>query len=73
MVKALDKSVNDNLEHRIKLPENLILNSELYDFVTNNTYKFFTAVNIEIDFIKTHGKLGKITTNTLMDVKNKKT
>jgi hypothetical protein len=59
MVKALDKNGTDNLEHRLKLSENLILNSELYNFATNNTYTFLTAINIEIEFLKTHPKTCK--------------
>lgn len=35
MVKVLDKCGADNPKSRIKLSENLILNIELYDFVTN--------------------------------------
>lgn len=50
IVKALNKSGADIPEYRIKLPEQSISSSELYEFITNNTHKLFTALNIKIFF-----------------------
>jgi hypothetical protein len=53
MVTALDKIGADYPEQRIKFPVHCILTSELHEFVTNNTYKLFTALDIKIDFLTT--------------------
>lgn len=50
MVTALDKIGADYSKQRIKLPVHCILTSK---FVTNNTYKIFTALDIETQFLTT--------------------
>lgn len=65
MVKSLDKIGTNVLEHRIKIPEHSISSCELNDFVTNNTHKLFTALNIKTDFLTTHPSTWKNSTEFL--------
>jgi len=54
MVTALLKEGDEDPPKRIKLDERLILSMVLSDFVTNNSKKLFTALNLPHNFLKNH-------------------
>lgn len=56
MVTDLDKIEVDYVEQRLKHLVHRTLFRELHDFVTNNTYKLFTDLDIKTDFLTTQPK-----------------
>lgn len=54
MVKSLENKGPVNPQRRIKIELNAVQTMQLCDFVTNNTLKLFTALDISPDFLMQH-------------------